>query len=168
MTTIRERDALAIHGDTMSAEEMQTITDRGDLLAALDRLVEAYLVTADWLDGIIAETDPKPSELMAMVIGLRAALEDWVMTDSNERAYEADGALVVPWRVSYVIELQTPEQIAALPDGTVLRSIGGEEVIKGRDYIDLDTRAGLTAYGLQDRRDIFKWRPLHAVLKAER
>lgn len=32
------------------------------------------LTTADWLDGIIAETDPKPSELMAMVAGLRDAL----------------------------------------------------------------------------------------------
>jgi hypothetical protein len=75
----------------------------------------------------------------------------------DELAYEADGVLVVPWRVSYVIELQTPDQIAALPDGTVLRSISGEVVVKGRDYIDDDTRAGRTAYGLQDRRDLFKW-----------
>jgi hypothetical protein len=71
----------------------------------------------------------------------------------DERVYEADGALVVPWRVSYVIELQTPEQIAALPDGTVLRSISGETVVKGSDPIDLDTRAGRTAWGLPDRRE---------------
>jgi len=74
---------------------------------------------------------------------------------SDERAYEADGELVVPWRV---FELQTPEQLEALPDGTVLRSISGEVVVKGRDYIDLDTRSGRTAYGLQDRRDLMKWR----------
>jgi hypothetical protein len=65
----------------------------------------------------------------------------------------ADGALVVPWRVSYIIELQTPEQIAALPNGTVLRCIDGETAVKGSDPIDLDTRAGRTAWGLPDRRE---------------
>jgi hypothetical protein len=68
----------------------------------------------------------------------------------------ADGALVVPWRVSYIIELQTPEQIEALPDGTVLRSISGETAVKGSDPIDLDTRAGRTAWGMPDRRE-----PIH-------
>ncbi len=80
-------------------------------------------------------------------------------TETDTLVYEADGMLVVPWRVSYIIELQSPEQIAALPDGTVLRSISGEVVVKGRDYIDMDTRAGRTAYGLQDRRDLFRWTP---------
>jgi hypothetical protein len=75
----------------------------------------------------------------------------------DEKAYEADGILVVPWRVSYVIELQTPDQIAALPDGTELRSIDGSVVIKGRDPIDLDTRAGRTAWGIGDRRAL-PWR----------
>ena len=50
-----------------------------DLLAAeatIARLRAALMTTADWLDAIIAETEPKPSELMAMVIGLRAALAE--------------------------------------------------------------------------------------------
>jgi hypothetical protein len=84
----------------------------------------------------------------------------------DERAYEADGVLVVPWKVSYTIELQTPEQIAALPNGTVLRSINGETAVKGRDPIDLDTRYGRTAWGLPDRRDPYipRW---HSVPLAD-
>ena len=93
-----------------------------------------------------------------------------------ELAYEADGVLVVPWRISdpwedytprigdpivprqkpnhlgEIIELQTPEELAALPDGTLLISISGQEKIKGTDEIDTDTRAGRTAFGLPDRR----------------
>lgn len=94
-----------------------------------------------------------------------------------ERAYEAeDGTLVVPWRITdpladykprigdpvilhkpyahvgEIIELQTLESFAALPDGTLLISIQGEEKVKGRDDIDLDTRAGRIAWGLPDRR----------------
>lgn len=96
------------------------------------------------------------------------------MTD--ERAYERDGVLVVPWRITdplegyvprigdpviphepykhvgEVIELQTPDEFAALPDGTLLISISGEEKVKGRDDIDLDTRFGRIAWGLPDRR----------------
>lgn len=37
-------------------------------------LREVVKLTADWLDAIIAESDPKPSELQAMVLGLRAVL----------------------------------------------------------------------------------------------
>ncbi len=96
------------------------------------------------------------------------------MNETN--SYEANGALVVPWRISdplagyvprigdpviehepyahagEIIELQTPEEFAALPDGTLLISISGEEKIKGRDDIDLDTRFGRIAWGLPDRR----------------
>jgi hypothetical protein len=39
-------------------------------------LVAAATLTADWLAAIIAESDPKPSELMAMEIALRAALDE--------------------------------------------------------------------------------------------
>jgi hypothetical protein len=94
----------------------------------------------------------------------------------DERAYEVNGELVVPWRITdplagyvprigdaviehepyahvgEVIELQTPESFAALPDGTVLISIQGEEKVKGRDDIDLDTRFGRIAWGVPDRR----------------
>jgi hypothetical protein len=85
---------------------------------------------------------------------------------TDEYAYEAsDGTMVVPWRVSYIIELQTPDQIADLPDGTVLRSIGGDTAVKGRDSIDDDTRYGRTAWGLPDRRETFipRWRVAEPV-----
>jgi hypothetical protein len=56
----------------------------------------------------------------------------------------------VPWTlgVGSVIYLLTPEQYAALPDGTEVVSIMNEKKIKGKDYIDDDTRGGYLAYGL--------------------
>jgi hypothetical protein len=45
------------------------------------------------------------------------------------------------------IHLFTPEEISELPDGTVVVCISGGTKIIGRDYIDLDTRSGYTAYG---------------------
>lgn len=48
------------------------------------------------------------------------------------------------------ISLLTPEEYERLPDGVVLINIFGEEHIKGRDYIDMDTRGGRLAYGTQD------------------
>jgi hypothetical protein len=45
------------------------------------------------------------------------------------------------------IHLFTPEEIAELPDGTVVISIMGQTLITGRDYVDLDTRSGYTAFG---------------------
>ena len=44
--------------------------------------------------------------------------------------------------------LLTPDELAIVPDGTVLVSISGTTATKGVDYIDDDTRAGLLAYGL--------------------
>lgn len=35
-----------------------------------------------------------------------------------------------------------------IPDGTVLTSINGKKVVKGRDYIDGDTRGGAIAFGI--------------------
>ena len=35
-----------------------------------------------------------------------------------------------------------------IPNGTTLTSIFGEKVVKGTDYIDLDTRFGLLAFGI--------------------
>ena len=46
-----------------------------------------------------------------------------------------------------VLMLVTPDAFAEMPDGSVLWSIRGERVVKGQDYIDNDTRAGLLAYG---------------------
>jgi hypothetical protein len=79
---------------------------------------------------------------------------------SDTRAYVADGDLIVPWRIDdglashrgEIIELLTPEQITALPPGTVVISIFGEEKLVGTDHIDLDTRGGRTAWGVPDRR----------------
>ena len=45
------------------------------------------------------------------------------------------------------IHLFTPEEISELPDGTVVISIFGKTLITGRDYIDLDTRGGYSAFG---------------------
>lgn len=46
------------------------------------------------------------------------------------------------------LRLITPEDYLSLPEGTALRSILGETVIIGTDYIDNDTRGGYLAYGL--------------------
>ncbi len=46
------------------------------------------------------------------------------------------------------ISLLSVEEFTRLPDGTRVVSIFGEEKIKGRDYIDNDTRGGRLAYGL--------------------
>lgn len=47
------------------------------------------------------------------------------------------------------IALVTPEEFERLPDGTELVSINGRRAIKGKDYIDNDTRMGHLAYGLE-------------------
>jgi hypothetical protein len=46
------------------------------------------------------------------------------------------------------MNLLTPEEFALLPDGTELLDIFGKRRVKGTDFIDLDTRAGLMAFGL--------------------
>ena len=46
--------------------------------------------------------------------------------------------------------LFTPEELARIPDGTILTSINNINYIKGKDYIDDDTRFGYTAYGVKD------------------
>jgi hypothetical protein len=48
----------------------------------------------------------------------------------------------------YVIQLITPVEFAALPDGTELISIMGDIKVKGIDYIDDDTRGGYLAFGV--------------------
>lgn len=46
--------------------------------------------------------------------------------------------------------LFTPEELEQLPDGIELTSIMGKKVVKGRDYIDDDTRGGHLAYGIRE------------------
>ena len=44
--------------------------------------------------------------------------------------------------------LLTEEEFKEVPNGTVLISINNEPTVKGKDYIDNDTRFGVLAYGL--------------------
>lgn len=52
------------------------------------------------------------------------------------------------WDDNQELLLLTPEEFAALPDGTELTAIDGEVAVKGRDEIDDDTRFGHLAYGV--------------------
>ena len=45
--------------------------------------------------------------------------------------------------------LFTMPEFNLLPDGIELESINGEKKIKGKDYIDDDTRGGHIAYGIR-------------------
>lgn len=58
------------------------------------------------------------------------------------QCWDNDGPLDKPrlWLV-------TPEEFAKLPDGFVLTAIDGDVKVKGKDYIDQDTRFGHTAWG---------------------
>ena len=49
-----------------------------------------------------------------------------------------------------IIWLLTEEEFQALPNGTKLISIFGEVVTKGIDYIDMDTRGGYIAFGVEE------------------
>ena len=56
---------------------------------------------------------------------------------------------MAPW--DRELYLFTPEEFEQLPDGTELQSISkGKSVIKGKDYVDMDTRFGHIAYGVKD------------------
>lgn len=46
--------------------------------------------------------------------------------------------------------LFTLSEFEQLPNGFEVTSIGGEKKIKGKDYIDDDTRFGYMAYGVID------------------
>ena len=51
------------------------------------------------------------------------------------------------WNEEKTLWLITPEEFAKLPDGFELTNIFGKKAIKGKDYIDDDTRFGHLAYG---------------------
>lgn len=55
-----------------------------------------------------------------------------------------------PWNEE--LWLFTPEEYKQLPDGIELYSVmSGDKIkIKGKDYIDMDTRWGHIAYGVKD------------------
>ena len=46
----------------------------------------------------------------------------------------------------------TPNQFRSLPEGAELDCIDGTTAVKGKDYIDDDTRAGLLAYGFKVKK----------------
>jgi len=49
------------------------------------------------------------------------------------------------------IDLVTQEEFDALPMGTELTCINNKKVVKGKDYIDNDTRFGYLAYGISQK-----------------
>jgi hypothetical protein len=51
------------------------------------------------------------------------------------------------WDESHTLWLITPAEYRALPKGMVLQDIFGDRFVKGKDNIDMDTRAGHIAYG---------------------
>ena len=55
------------------------------------------------------------------------------------------------WDKEKTLWLLTPEEFKELPDGTELMCIFGEKHIKGKDYIEQDTRFGHLAYGLNKK-----------------
>jgi len=50
----------------------------------------------------------------------------------------------------HTIWLLTEEEFKTLPNGTKLISILGEVVTKGIDNIDMDTRGGYLAFGVEE------------------
>lgn len=49
------------------------------------------------------------------------------------------------------IYLITPQQYEKLPEGVELVCIDGKKKMKGKDYIDDDTRGGFIAYGVNKK-----------------
>lgn len=54
------------------------------------------------------------------------------------------------WSAESDLHLFTKEEYDQLPDGIELTCIDNETVIKGKDYVDLDTRFGYIAFGVKD------------------
>ncbi len=46
--------------------------------------------------------------------------------------------------------LFTPDEFDKLPDGMEFKCIDGTTSVKGKDVIDMDTRAGYIAYGVEN------------------
>ena len=58
---------------------------------------------------------------------------------------------MTPWskEENPVLWLLTPEEFSQIPNETVMDCIDGTTVIKGKDYIDNDTRGGHLAFGIR-------------------
>jgi hypothetical protein len=54
------------------------------------------------------------------------------------------------WSDEDDLYLFTPAEYERIPDGTVLTCIDNTTSVKGKDYIDDDTRFGHIAYGVKD------------------
>lgn len=52
--------------------------------------------------------------------------------------------------------LLTVEELDEIPYGAVLHDIAGKTYINGTDYIDRDTRFGVTAYGIRESEILLK------------
>jgi len=57
---------------------------------------------------------------------------------------------MVLWSKEDNLWLLTPKELDQLPDGTELFCVNGNQIIKGRDFIYRDTRAGHVAYGVKN------------------
>ncbi len=57
---------------------------------------------------------------------------------------------MIRWSKDTNLWLLTEAEFAQIPDGTLLISISGNKAVKGRDYIDDETRGGYIAYGIVD------------------
>lgn len=51
------------------------------------------------------------------------------------------------WDKEKTLWLVTKDEFAQLPDGFELTAIDGDKAIKGKDFIDMDTRCGHIAWG---------------------
>ena len=64
-----------------------------------------------------------------------------------------------PWdKSSDPLWLLTPKEYEQVPNGTPFECISGQQVIKGIDYIDQDSRFGYIAFGWRD-----SWLPPYDV-----
>ena len=59
---------------------------------------------------------------------------------------------MILWSEETNLWLFTPEEYSHLPDGFELESIIGKKYIKGKDYIDQNTRFGHLAFGVRSPR----------------
>lgn len=65
--------------------------------------------------------------------------------------------------------LFTVAEYEMLPDGIELECIDGETAVKGKDYIDMDTRFGHIAFGVRDPyHHAEKYAILTTILKSQK
>jgi hypothetical protein len=57
---------------------------------------------------------------------------------------------MIRWSEETNLYLFTIDEFNQLPDGIELESIMGDKAVKGKDYIDTDTRSGYIAFGVRD------------------